>query len=135
MTKDLPEDLVTGIESIDKQHLTLLQTFDSIIECMESAEPKDEITKLIDFLVSYTNIHLETEEKIMEEQDYKDYELHKREHELFRMKIQTLEKSNFMFRENKKVLNITVRETKKWIMSHVMNTDVKMAAFIKNMPN
>jgi len=130
--ESLPENLRTGIESIDKQHLTLFITFDSILKCLNTPDANEEISNLISFLASYTKSHLETEEKIMQEKEYPGLEAHKNEHEMFRIKIRIIEKANFASPDNKDVLDTTLKETKKWIMNHVLKTDIKMTKFIKD---
>jgi len=132
MMESLPENLRTGIESIDKQHLTLFITFDSILKCLNTPDANEEISNLISFLASYTKSHLETEEKIMQEKEYPGLEAHKNEHEMFRIKIRIIEKANFASPDNKDVLDTTLKETKKWIMNHVLKTDIKMTKFIKD---
>lgn len=130
MTNQLPEQLITGVEAVDKQHLTLIITIESILENLDSEYINDEVSNLLDFLVSYTDKHFKTEEKLMLEKNYPDYEHHKSEHDLFRMKIQSLDKSNAISPDNAEIIKSAVTEARDWVISHVMNTDIKMAQFL-----
>jgi len=129
--QNLPENLITGVEAIDKQHLTLVITVENILDSLQSEYADEEISNLLAFLSSYTDIHFKTEEEYMIENNYEDYDSHKEKHDFFKMKIQTLEKSNIISSNNKDILTDAVNEAKNWIVDHVMTVDVKMAESLR----
>lgn len=87
----LPEKLLTGVESIDSQHLTLFSTIEKVLGTLTKKDDLVEARNLINFLSTYTNIHFESEEQEMIHGNYPDYEMHRHEHELFRKRIEKLE--------------------------------------------
>jgi len=76
---------ISGIEIIDKQHKQIFNAFNEFYNELNLGHfNKDVIDEFIEILDSYTTTHFETEEKIMLEENYPDYEEHKKRHNFFK---------------------------------------------------
>lgn len=128
---NLPVDLITGNEIIDAQHSTLLETVDEILYCLDVSGQFEDVKRLLDFLLTYSNSHFDQEEEVMRQNGYPGLDQHRSEHHLFRLRIETLNMSRNITNHNQDVLSITVKEAKRWIVKHVMSTDVRMAQYLK----
>ncbi|PLX70075.1 MAG: hypothetical protein C0603_03815 [Denitrovibrio sp.] len=126
----LPANLKTNIDSIDRQHLTLLITSDNILTNLEDKGNTEELTDLLNFLISYTETHFADEEEIMKQANYPGFEAHKAEHDSFRMRIESMSKVNQLSIDNTELITESVNGVKKWIIDHVFNIDIKMAEYI-----
>lgn len=129
MTLRWSDDLKTGIEIIDKQHLNI---FDSIAKLDEFKTNNQVFYSILIDIINYAATHFSTEEEFMRNTGYPDFKHHKSCHDEFTSKL-------------KKMLNITsdsvsimdvaphiVEFVGDWITQHYTNEDVKMAAFLKN---
>jgi len=130
----LPANLMTGIEKIDEQHLTLLVTADRILATLGMSKDLSNLEELISYLVSYTDEHFTEEENLMKACSYPAYTAHKAEHDAFTKKVVDAVKASDMSNPDKRALTSFINEVKKWIINHVMKTDVAMAAYVKSHP-
>ncbi|PLX70165.1 MAG: hypothetical protein C0602_06700 [Denitrovibrio sp.] len=127
----LPSELVTGNDEIDDQHQKLLETVESILSELDTGENYEEVKRLLDFLVAYIDEHFEEEESVMLKNRYPEFAQHKSEHDLFKMRIRTLHMSRQVTNHNHDILVLTVKEAKRWIIQHVMKSDIKLARYLK----
>ncbi|HPE80833.1 MAG TPA: bacteriohemerythrin [Gammaproteobacteria bacterium] len=124
------DDLSVGIGSIDDDHkklLTLINNLQTAVyyptgEAFERQALKD--------LVDYTKYHFEREERMMRENDYADYEPHKRQHEAMIAKVTGFMEAYEKDREG------TVEEMtgflKGWLIQHIAGTDQKYSGHLQS---
>jgi len=70
----------TGIAAIDTQHKQLFQSVNDLSDSLRRGDPKSEVSRVLDFLISYTVEHFRTEETWMKNQGFPGLEEHKVEH-------------------------------------------------------
>jgi hemerythrin len=119
--------LVTGIDEVDKQHKQLIETVNDLLEAVKKGEAKDKVDQTIKFLNEYVVKHFQTEEKVMIEHKYPDYENHKKIHDNFVKDFKDLVK-------NKDELSFTFKlqvKVGEWLINHIHNIDKKMAKYIR----
>lgn len=92
----------------------------SIKPCLHE---KELLTDTLDHLAAYTMYHFSTEEKYMCQYNYIDPASHKREHDTFVTKIDSLITD---FRSNKLGLPIEIVSfLRDWVSTHIRGTDKK----------
>lgn len=127
------EEYKTGIDVVDVQHRQLFDKIEHLLEIAKSGSRetnKRECMEIIDFLVKYTVIHFETEEKLQREKRYVSYEEHVRIHREFTNTVQVYKdmlNNNF----SSKALKSFIGTLLAWLVNHVCVCDRKI---VKNIP-
>jgi len=65
---------------IDEQHQTWISRYNSVLDAIEERHGAEIVSKILGFLVDYTETHFAAEEARMEETDYPDQAEHKAKH-------------------------------------------------------
>lgn len=113
----------SGIEIIDAQHKRLMQIINGLYSSMREGKGNQVLHFIIEDLLEYTYYHFETEEKMMIENSYEEFELHRREHDLFARKMVGLKKE---LTENKVAVSLdVVNFLKNWWRYHILESDMK----------
>ena len=125
------DELNTGNEIIDTQHLKIFKITNNFIEAYLQENSKEILGDMLDFLIEYTIEHFLYEEKLMIEYNYPKFEYHKKCHEDFKDIVGEF-KSEFEIQGatenlNKKLSGIIVR----WLIIHIKHEDFKIAKYIR----
>lgn len=116
--------LLLGIPVVDKQHKILIALFDEIISINKEEENNDDrILSLLKELQRYTIYHFDTEEELMRQENLQNTELHIKQHDLFKKKIE-----DFMIAHNYRnivLVNQVIVFLQKWLIVHISDTDAK----------
>lgn len=128
---EFPEELKTGIDELDRQHMTLFLMIDDIDHHTKNDSDEHYISDLVHFLKSYVDVHFKTEESYMEKAKYPHMAEHKKIHDAFIEEVETLYKNL-----SDPIAKITIEEEtidtiKSWIINHVKHTDINMATYLK----
>ena len=85
----------------------------------------------IAFLVDYTLMHFESEEKLMQNAGYPDLEAHKEQHNLFREKMLDLQKR---YREDNKAVSAeeVLYLIQDWFTHHILGTDMEFKPYLQD---
>ena len=124
--------LETGHLRIDNQHKQLFNTVNNITDLTEQGKGKEEINKTVEFLVSYTVMHFDGEEKLMEIYHYPDYPNHKDIHTNFKNKVGELSKRLAVEGPTDEVMKTLASTVGDWLIIHIKGEDIRMAAYIKS---
>lgn len=91
-----------NIEAIDQQHRKLVDIINLLYETLHPATGKDELHALVDVLhkkatainnmLEYAIKHFRYEEKLLQENNYPEYDEHKRQHESFTSQVEMYKK-------------------------------------------
>jgi hemerythrin len=122
-----------GIPLVDDQHKHLIELTNELYACCIAGT--DEVQACfrdaIRGAVDYVKYHFAAEEKILENVQYPGIAAHKKEHEIFVMKILSGVKE---YEEGKKfVPNAFVRFLRDWILAHIAVEDRKYADYIQEL--
>lgn len=132
------EKLLTGVTEIDSQHKILVDAInDANSRLMEDHDIKlvEQITK---DLLSYAIFHFETEEDLMQQYGYdgestEDAQLHQKQHREFSSQVLAVRDG---LRDGKEISREDLLAfLNGWLISHIMNTDQRLGAFIKQKRN
>jgi hemerythrin-like metal-binding protein len=118
-----------GDEEIDGHHQQLI-AYIQILQDREQREKlgRDQIQKVVDGLVDYTDYHFRAEEARMRELEYPDYESHKRAHAAFINDI-TIFKDDYV-RASPELGDRLLAYLTRWLLSHILNNDMHFGDFM-----
>ena len=122
------ESYSVGIEKIDRQHRKIVSFLNELYEAMHQGKGKDALGWVLSDLVLYTKTHFSTEEELMAEYGFKEYQQHKKIHEKMTAKVLEL---NRQYREG--VIHSPIQITnflKSWLSKHIQETDKKFGPFL-----
>ncbi len=123
--------MATGIGSVDRQHKDLVQQVNQLVEAMKSGKGRQVVGDLLVFLGKYAVDHFGLEESLMQRHDYPAYADHKAVHEAFKKDFGVLA-GQFDAAPSSLSLTIDVqRRVTDWLRNHILNTDAKLGAFLK----
>ena len=77
-----------GISIIDSQHKRLVDMINKLDDAMKSGRGGQEVTNTLEGLVEYTHTHFRTEEGLLKDNGYEEFDLHCREHRIFTDQIE-----------------------------------------------
>ncbi len=115
---------------IDEQHQTWISRYNSVLDAIEERHGAEIVSKILGFLVDYTETHFAAEEARMEETDYPDQAEHKAKHKEL---LETLDGLVQDFREDgpTEVLAEAVDTfLGNWLVKHIRDVDMKLGAFL-----
>ncbi|AEJ19143.1 bacteriohemerythrin [Gracilinema caldarium] len=119
-----------GIPLIDDQHQRLVQMANELYEgCTQGEEAaRAYFGSVIKKAVAYVKDHFATEERMLQEAGYPDYQNHKKQHEAF---IRTILEEVKAFQEGRKfVPNHFARYLRDWTLEHIAVSDQSYKEFM-----
>lgn len=125
------DEFKCNVSVIDEQHQGLFELGSRIFymaSLKDGIDHYDEIIKVLEELKEYTQYHFNFEEKLMLENGYPQYEIHKVEHDLFIKKIQRIGKKDLEDRQSEAIMEL-ITFVADWITSHILKTDMQYKEF------
>ncbi len=127
MTIKWTDDLNTGIEVIDKQHMRIVDYINDL-ENARQKQDKEAVRQVLDDLVDYTLSHFAFEESLQEEAEYKYCKPHKKVHELFVRRVneymERFKLGNDVSAEIHSLLSL-------WLINHIKRDDADYVVAVK----
>lgn len=118
------DSLSVGVRVVDEQHQQLLHMFNSLGDAMRAGTGHEELIKLMHGLASYALEHFSTEEELMQQIQYGEYEDHHAKHQEFTAKILAFNEEH---KRGNALLTTEVHlYLRDWIVNHIMETDLRM---------
>ena len=126
------EKYETGHAQIDAEHRDLFMLLRATVDAVEDNDKKGvNVEDAIDFLAKYVLNHFATEENIMELSDFPGYALHKKQHDDFVIAVVDLRRRVLAETDRKKAGHMLMSAVSNWVDSHVLDSDMEMAAHYK----
>ena len=120
------DDYSVGIEMIDDDHKKLLTLINNLQTAVYYPTGEAFERQALKELVNYTEYHFEREEKMMLDNEYPDFEPHKRQHE------EMIDKVHRFCEAYEKDREATIEEMtgflRTWLLEHINGTDQKYCA-------
>jgi hemerythrin len=120
----------TGIQIIDDQHRQLLDAINELHDAFQAGRPREEMTHLLDFLVSYTVSHFQTEESYMAENGYPDLAKHRDYHQVLIGRVLEL-KQRFLGPTPPSSVELA-RFMGEWLSHHINEVDMGYANYVRS---
>jgi len=121
------EDLNTGVEVIDRQHMRIVEMLNHLHVAQKSME-RMAVAEVIDELVDYTMSHFAFEEELMEEAGYPFCAAHKRVHEVF---IKRVSEYRMRFEAGEDITDDLRNMLSRWLFNHIRSDDKSYAEQVK----
>lgn len=131
MTWVWSKDLETGNEEIDREHRQLLSAVNRLLEACAAGRGQEELNRIVDFLVQYTQTHFAHEEQLQQRYGYPDYQSHHQYHQAFGKAAENLARR---LKEEGGTAQLASRLNKQlvsWLINHIKMEDAKVARYIQ----
>ena len=123
--------LSVGVDLIDNQHKELFKRIDDFYDSMKNGRGKEEVLKMLQFMLDYTVKHFTAEEGIQRNVAYPRYPDHKKIHDAFIKDIRDMKtdmEKNGVTVASSSLVGMTLSN---WLISHINVEDKKLAAYIR----
>ncbi|NTV53614.1 MAG: hemerythrin family protein [Candidatus Firestonebacteria bacterium] len=128
---DFSDKYSVGIETIDKQHIKLINLINTFFEAMKAGKGGETLKPTLAELIKYTQFHFSSEENYMQKIQYSRYGEHKHKHEALVAKI--LEFQHNLENEISGQAVLLLGFLKEWLTEHILVTDKAYSqSFIEN---
>ena len=125
-TKD---EFSTNVSETDQQHQHVFQALNQLHEILPRGE-RNEIGKQLDTFVDLVVLHFQTEERLMQQHNYPDYEPHKTAHEKIVKLFAELLKG--FHEEGEGLSQASTIFIKDWLTEHIPNLDKPYGPFLND---
>ena len=117
--------------SIDKEHQVQIGMLDALCTLIENDDTQSKIQEMLDQLVSYSEIHFMSEQLLMRNYAYPDYDDHVHDHEAMTEQLNQI-KDSYASEQKNMVLNIA-SEMKNFLIGHINSRDQAFTDYLANM--
>ena len=121
-------NLSVGIEAMDADHLALIAALNGLLEACREERGHDAILAAFDRLIGDTREHFAREERLMLDEVYPDYELHKRIHTALLDEIADLRTK--CDTGEMEIGTETTDFIRSWLTSHILESDKQLGGFL-----
>jgi hemerythrin len=118
------------IKEIDEQHKQLFDLINKLHDAMKETKANNILGKVIKDLVSYTKYHFSSEEILLKNCNYPNFEQHKLLHDEFFKRIKEIEEK--YFNDSVSLSQEVLQYLIDWLVYHIKNTDKQYSMFIIN---
>jgi hemerythrin-like metal-binding protein len=122
--------LEIGIGIIDSQHRSLVDLINQLDKAQEEGRGNEVVGETLEGLINYTHTHFRTEEELLKQHSYEDFDLHCREHRIFTDQIEI-----YRDRCNAGSLRISsnvMAYMRSWLLTHIGSSDRAYTGTLKN---
>ena len=121
--------LEVGVKEIDTQHRKLVDLANELADAVRAGKGKDVAGKILNELVSYTQSHFSTEERLMTLHKYPGAAEHKQLHQDL---IKTVSDFKAKFLKGEATISEELMSfLRDWLTKHIMNIDKAFARDLK----
>ncbi|MFZ2406898.1 MAG: bacteriohemerythrin [Methylobacter sp.] len=126
------DQLVLGIESVDKQHKHLIDLTNQLNEAVAIGADRDTIINIVNGLIDYTVYHFQHEERLMSDAKFNPtiYAIHEAEHKEFVAKMTAVQREVQI--DISALSDNLIDYLVNWLYHHILNTDKQMALSLIN---
>ena len=117
-----------NIGVVDAEHKNLVSMVNELHQAMGQGIGKDKLGRILSKLIEYTQVHFETEERLMQSHAYPDFLAHRSEHQKLTSTVIDFQRR---FLANEVGLTLEVMEfLKDWLRTHILRSDKKYSPFL-----
>lgn len=123
------EELSTGIPQMDEQHRKLIDMLNHFYEAVERGQRDQAIETLLQQAEEYTLYHFNSEEALMREMDYPEFEPHQKAHQNLINEVRSAKERRG--RGDEKAVRELAAFLLSWLYTHIAKTDHKYGEFYR----
>ncbi len=116
------------IVEIDEQHKKLINLINEMYDAMQAGKGREIIDIVLDEFVDYTVFHFNTEERLLRQHGYPNYDDHKDMHDHIAKKARELKKT--LDKRNKPSSIDVMLLMTNWLNTHILEEDRKYVPYI-----
>jgi hemerythrin len=124
------DDYLIGIDEIDKQHKKFFEVVHKFYMDILNCEGEEAVEETLEFLKSYAVKHFQSEEAFMKKYEYPRIEEHKKLHEEFIEKFDTLADKFNTFGPSQGLADETLDMAQNWLADHILDEDAQYAEHV-----
>ncbi len=124
------DSFAVGYEKIDDQHKTLVKLVNELHFNMTAGRTRETLMSTLKSLTDYTAYHFKTEERMMEKNNYPDFEKHKKQHDKFVEKVVEFKKQ--FEAGDTHVSEDILNFLRDWLLNHIAKTDKQLGSFMNS---
>ncbi len=121
------DELNTGIEMIDKQHMILVRAINLLGLAVERNSDPELMNAIFETLADYTATHFSYEEEIFEAAGYPESDEHKKTHVAFLERVAALKQQ---FEAGGDNANDVLTFLISWLKEHILGTDRQYIPYV-----
>lgn len=122
------KDYSVGIASIDEHHKIIIDYINELFAATERGEIEQVISRVLDGLLEYTEVHFVYEEDLFEMFGYQTSSEHHDEHQKFIVRLDRLIKDHKL---GKVAIGMEVMDfLKQWLLNHILKSDMAYSQFL-----
>jgi len=123
------DELAGGIETFDDDHKQLIHLINQFESAAHYNQGELFEEKALSELVDYTKHHFGSEEKLMQEHNYPEFEAHKAQHEAMIKKVNTFLES-YQNSDSDQAIEEIAAYLKYWLVNHIISVDKRAARYL-----
>jgi hemerythrin len=127
---DWSDDYLIGIGEIDKQHKKFFEVVHKFYMDILNCEGEEAVEETLEFLKNYAVKHFQSEEAFMKKYEYPHIEEHKKLHEEFIEKFDTLADKFNTFGASQGLADEALDMTQNWLADHISDEDAQYAEHV-----
>ncbi|MDR3572457.1 MAG: bacteriohemerythrin [Anaerolineaceae bacterium] len=123
------ESYSVGIRQFDEHHKQLVSLVNQLYDAMLDGKGGQELHKTLDSLFEYTVFHFASEEKLLLQHGYPDYQKHFSQHSALKSKV-----IDYRSKVEKGQVGTSVQVAnflKEWLVNHIQVEDKKYRSFLQ----
>ncbi|MBN2242047.1 MAG: hemerythrin family protein [Acidobacteria bacterium] len=122
--------LSVGIDKIDAQHRQWIEYFNRASRAVAAQQSREQVSKTLEFLLDYTEMHFSTEEKFMQDSRYPGYAEHRKKHDALRATLKNLV-ADYQDEGATQDLSEAIETLiGNWLVRHICDVDQKFGAYL-----
>ena len=126
------ESYSVKIGDIDDQHKELINLFNEVHDCIDSNRAIERLGSVLEDLIDYTRVHFVTEERLLKDNGYPNYEQHKKMHDDLTIRALDLQ-DRYAKDHSVAVLVDSMKFMTGWLTQHIIKTDKDYSAFLSKL--
>jgi len=135
MSMEWTASLSVGDAEIDAQHQELFRRVNALVTACADGRGADVVLDTLVYLVEYTRQHFAAEEREMRAARYPDFEAHRQAHARFFETVAALQDEVEETGARPSLVETVDHMVVEWLVAHVKNVDVAMAAWLRQAPS
>lgn len=124
------ETLSVGVGQFDREHMKMIDMINMLHAAMKEGKGKEILARILDDLSNYTRTHFETEEKVLKQNGYPDFENHKKQHDKLVLEVAKIVKN--YHNDNKPLPAHIMQFLVDWLTTHITGEDKKYGPFLNS---
>ena len=123
--------LSINVGLIDEQHKLWIEKLNKVSNSVAEHEGPHQIAQTLGFLIDYTQLHFETEEKHMAANNYPEFENHKKLHENLKNTLAELVQDYDEEGATHLLAEYLNNFLSNWLINHIKEVDLKFGKFLQ----